>query len=257
MKKTGLLLVVLCQVVFCFSNLQAQGTAGTEATEESRYLYNLPTAGVLARGSYAAEGWIFPGGGALGSISVGISDKFTIGLSYGAGNLISNGSPNWNRLPGVMARYRIFEEEPSFPAIAIGFDNQGREAYVKGLKRYVRKSPGFFAVASKNFDLLGFITWHGGMNYTLENNDEKDVNFFFGVEKTIGSEITLYVQYDMAINDNAPSSLGGGHGFLDLGLRWSIGKGVTVEMNMSNLSDNLKEIGSAGRSVRLEYIRQF
>ncbi|NTW49336.1 MAG: YjbH domain-containing protein [Chlorobiales bacterium] len=257
MKKTSVLLAVLCNIVFSFSTLQAQGTAGTEATEESRYLFNMPTAGVLSRGSYAVEGWVFPGGGALLSLSVGIADKLTFGASYGAANLIGTGSPEWNDLPGVMVRYRIIEEESAFPAIAIGFDSQGRDGYIQGNDRYVRKSPGFFAVASKNFELLGFITWHGGINYSLENKDDKDINFYFGVEKTIGSEITMYAQYDAAVNDNAPSALGGGHGFLDLGLRWSIGKGITVEMNLTNVSDNLKEIDSAGRSVRLEYIRHF
>lgn len=257
MKKTSILLAVLCNIIFSVSTLQAQGTAGTEATEESRYLFNMPTAGVLSEGSYAAEGWVFPGGGALISISVGISDKLTFGASYGAANLIGTGSPEWNDLPGVMVRYRIIEEDMGFPAITIGFDSQGRDGYIQGIDRYVRKSPGFFAVASKNFDLLGFITWHGGINYSLENRDDKDINFFFGVEKTIGPEITLYAQYDLAVNDNDQSALGDGHGFLDLGLRWSFGKGVTIEMNLANLSDNLKEIDSAARSVRLEYIRRF
>ena len=78
-----------------------------------------------------------------------------------------------------------------------------------------------------------------------------------GIEKTIGSEISIYSQYDFAINDNNNSALGEGHGFLDLGVRWSLGKGMTVEFNLTNLTDNIKTINSASRSARLEFINRF
>jgi hypothetical protein len=235
----------------------AQGTSGTTAAEEPRYLFNLPTAGVLNRGAYAVEGWFYSGGGSFASLSVGLSERITFGVAYGGGNIIGNGSPEWNELPGVMLRYRIVQETLSTPAITIGFESQGRENYFEGSGRFQRKSPGFFAAVTKNYEFLGFIALHGGINYSMETEDDKDPNFYIGVEKTIGAEVSIYSQYDFAVNDNNQSALGDGHGYLDLGVRWSLGKGMTVEMNLTNLTDNIKFLNSASRSARLEFINRF
>lgn len=251
------LILSLILGVFSSSVIFAQGTAGNNAGEEPRYMFNMPTAGVLNRGAYAIEGWFYSGGGSFASISVGISERVTFGVAYGAGNLIGNGDPDWNELPGVMIRYRIIQETLSTPAITIGFESQGRENYISAEDRFERKSPGFFAVATKNYAFLGFISLHGGVNYSLETDDDKDPNIYVGIEKTIGSEISIYSQYDFAINDNNNSALGEGHGFLDLGVRWSLGKGMTVEFNLTNLTDNIKTINSASRSARLEFINRF
>jgi hypothetical protein len=232
-------------------------TAGSGATQESRYLYNMPTAGMLKRGTYAAEGWVFAGGGAMATASVGLGERISFGISYGAGNLIGTGNPNWNPLPAVMLRYRLIDEEITMPAIVLGFESQGRGNYISDAKRYERKSPGFFAVASKNFSLLGFLTLHGGLNYSLENTDDKDLNFFLGAEKTIGKDISVYLQYDAGMNDNSAASLGNGKGFVDAGLRVSLGAGLILEANLINLNNNFKTIPAVSRSFRLEYIAAF
>lgn len=240
------------------TQLFSQSSAGTNATHEARYLFNLPTAGTLKRGTFAIEGWFYSGGGAMVSASVGISDRFSIGLSYGAGNLIGAGAPNWNRLPGAMARYRLFDEELFSPALTIGFESQGRGRFIDSLARYERKAPGFFLAASKNFEFLGFLTLHGGLNYSiLEAGDDGNINFYLGLEKTIGAELTLYVQYDFALNDDRSETLGRGSGFLDVGLRWSLGAGFTLELNVTNLNNNFQSISALDRSVRLEFIQAF
>ncbi|MBC8044392.1 MAG: hypothetical protein IAF08_13220 [Rhizobacter sp.] len=254
MKKIAALFLGL---LFITNVIYAQGSAGSAATQEARYIFNLPSAGTLERGSYAIEGLIFSGGGVLAAMSVGISNDLTFGISYGAGNVVGSGDPVWNKLPGVMVRYRIIPEDLFFPAITLGFDSQGRGNYIDSLGRYERKSAGFFAAASKNLEFLGFLTLHGGVNYSLETRDDRDANFYVGLEKTIGPQVTIYSQYDFAFNDNSPSALGTGRGFWDAGLRWSVGSGITLELNLSNLSNNFKDIGAATRSVRLEYINTF
>ncbi|MCS7013464.1 MAG: hypothetical protein RMI34_09660 [Chloroherpetonaceae bacterium] len=238
--------------------LFAQGSAGSNATQEARYLFNLPTAGTLKRGTFAIEGWFYAGGGAMIGASVGISDRFSLGLSYGAGNLIGSGSPSWNRLPGAMVRYRILDEELTLPALTVGFESQGRGRFIDSLSRYERKSPGFFLAASKNFEFLGYLTLHSGLNYSiLEASDDGNANFYIGLEKTIGTDFTFYVQYDFALNDDRSETFGRGSGFLDIGLRWSLGAGFTLEFNLSNLNNNFRSLSALDRSVRLEFIQAF
>ena len=247
--------VVLVQSAFAQASNEA--TSGTKATIEPRYLYNLPTAGVLRRGAYAVEGWFFAGGGAMSTVSVGLSERFTFGISYGAGNLIGSGNPNWNPLPGVMARYRLIDEELQAPAVTIGFESQGRGNFISGIDRYERKSPGFFVAATKNFEFLGFLSLTGGVNYSLERKDDGGLNFYIGAEKTIGKEVSIYAQYDFGLNDNKPQALGDGNGFLDVGVRVSLGVGLMIELNLTNLNDNFKNIPAVSRSVRIEYVNAF
>lgn len=234
-----------------------EATSGTRATIEPRYLYNLPTAGMLRRGAYSVEGWFFAGGGAMSSVSVGLAERFTFGVSYGAGNLIGSGNPNWNPLPGVMARYRLIDEELQAPAVTIGFESQGRGNFISGVDRYERKSPGFFVAATKNFEFLGFLSLSGGANYSLERKDDGGLNFYIGAEKTIGREVSLYAQYDFGLNDNRAQALGDGNGFLDIGVRVSLGVGLMIELNLTNLNDNFKSIPAVSRSVRIEYVGAF
>ncbi len=257
-KRTLLFLSVFISFVqSVFAQTSNEATSGTKATIEPRYLYNLPTAGVLRRGSYAVEGWFFAGGGAMSTVSVGLAERFTFGISYGAGNLIGSGNPNWNPLPGVMARYRLIDEDLQLPAIAIGFESQGRGNFISDIDRYERKSPGFFVAATKNFEFLGFLSLTGGMNYSLERKDDGGPNFYIGAEKTIGREVSLYAQYDFGLNDNKTQALGDGNGFLDIGVRVSLGVGLMIELNLTNINDNFKNIPAVSRSVRLEYVGAF
>lgn len=238
--------------------LHAQSSAGANATQEARYLFNLPTAGTLKRGVFAIEGWFYANGGTMISASVGISDRFSFGLSYGASNIIGSGAPQWNRLPGAMVRYRILDEELLAPALMIGFESQGRGRFIDSLNRYERKAPGFFLASSKNFEFLGFLTLHAGLNYSiLEAQDDGNLNFYIGLEKTIGADITIYVQYDFAFNDDRSEIFGRGTGFLDAGLRWSLGAGFTLELNLSNLNNNFRALSALDRSFRLEFIQSF
>jgi hypothetical protein len=250
-------LTALFLVCVCTSTLLAQSTAGTNATQEARYLYNLPTAGLFKRGTYAIEGWAFSSGGVMLSASVGIADKFAFGASYGAGNVIGSGAPSWNRLPGVMARYRLLDEDLATPALTLGFDSQGRGNFIDSLNRFERKAPGFFVALSKNFEFLGFLTLHAGVNYSiLERQDDPNANAYLGVEKTIGADLTIYLQYDAAFNDDRPTTTRG-RGFLDIGARWSLGSGITLELNLTNLNDNQTQVSSFGRNFRLEFVQSF
>ena len=55
-------------------------------------LITLPTAGTLQRGSFALEMRIQKFGGLTSSISVGLTDRFQLGISYGSANLIGDDS---------------------------------------------------------------------------------------------------------------------------------------------------------------------
>jgi hypothetical protein len=232
-----------------------QGSAGSSGDVEPRFLVDAPIAGMIRRGVVAFDADFYQQGGILLGISVGVFDRLTLGVSYGGSNLIGSGKPVMNPVPGVNVRLRILEENILLPALALGFDSQGRDGYIKDLDRYVIKSPGLYGVLSKNYGVWGFLSIHGGVNYTFERTDEdRDINFYCGIEKTIGPTVSVVLEYNLAANDNEKQALGQGSGYVNAALRWSFGEGLTLSVNLKDLTKNSTVVDGVNRSVRLEYV---
>lgn len=244
-------------VSVALSNIShAQGSAGSEGNIEPRFLVDIPTAGLLDRGSFAFDVNFFQAGGVVLGLSAGVLDRLNFGISYGGTNIIGSEPPLWNKLPGVNIKFRLFDESEVVPAIAIGFDSQGKETYIDSLERYTIKSPGFFAVGSKNYAILGFLSIHGGINYSLERKDgDKDINAFIGAEKTIGEDISIMLEHDFGFNDSHREALGRGRGYLNFGVRWSLGSGFTFGFDLKDIIKNQRHITIGKRTMRLEYVR--
>jgi len=253
MKKTLQLLAI---TLFISTISFAQGSAGTNAKFEYRSLIDMQTAGILEKGYVGVGIDVLPKGILLTSIEVGVFNNFSFGISYGALNVIGSGIVDFYPLPGVYAKARIIDEVEMMPAIAIGFDSQGKGEYFIDNNRYEIKSPGFFVASSKNFELLGYFSIHAMLNYTLERDDnDKDLNLVIGAEKTIGGKVSFYSEYDFALNDNNPLSFGDGRGYLNFGLRWSIAEGFTVGLDLRDVLNNQKiNTYSADRALFVEYI---
>lgn len=255
MKFKALLLVLLASSVALGQNLN--GSAGTAAGVESLYLIDMPTAGILHNGMIAMNAHFYENSGVLMSLEAGAFNRLTFGLSYGGTNVIGSGKVDWNKLPGVNIRFRLIDETTGFPAITFGYDSQGKDAYLPQYDRYLYKSPGFFAAASKYFNMLGYLGIHGGVNYSLENGDgNKNLNFYVGADKTIGRDISVVAEYNFGLNDNFPDSTAlsrTGPGYLNAGIKWSVGNGFTVEFDYKNLF-NLRKTGSL-RTIRIEYVQ--
>ncbi|MFN0159567.1 MAG: hypothetical protein ACKVRP_16005 [Bacteroidota bacterium] len=255
---THKLTMVLVAITVACAEVLAQGSAGTGSNIEPRYVVDVPTAGMLPKASFAMDMDFYQEGGVLFGLSVGVLDQLSIGLSYGGSRLLGADEPIMNELPGVNVKVRIVEEGEDWPAIALGFDSQGRDGFLKDLDRYQIKSPGFYAALSRNYSLLGNLSVHGGINYSLERgDDDEDANVFAGVEKSIGSVFSLLMEYNVAANDSHAKAVGRGRGYLNFGARWSVGGGFTLGFNLKDIIKNGGDISVANRTVRLEYIRFF
>lgn len=238
-------------------NIFPQGTSGSNAKYEYRYLIDMPTTGVIGRGFSGITMEAMPFGVFITKIELGVFDGVSFGLSYGGGNVIGTGKINWYKLPGINFRVRIIEESIVLPAIAAGFESQGKGYFDKTLNRYEIKSPGFFVAASKNFDLLGYFSVHGALNYSLERDDnDKDLNLAFGFEKTLGEIFSILGEYDIAFNDNTLTSIGKGNGYMNFGIRCAIGDGLTIGLNLRDMLKNKKiDQNIADRGLFVEFIK--
>ena len=235
----------------------AQGSAGSNAKIEPRYLIDLPTAGIIPHGNLALDMDFYQSGGLLVGTSVGVFDRLLIGISYGGVNIIGNEKPKWNATPGFQIKLRLLNETVIVPALALGFDSQGKEVYNKQLSRYTIKSMGFYAVASKNYEAFGFLSFHGGVNYSIleRADDDKDPNVFVGVEKTVGPIFSILTEYNIGWNDSHNKALGKGRGYLNLGAWVSVGKGFSIGFNLKDIFQNQREITVGNRTMNLEYVK--
>lgn len=255
MKKT---LILFFFIFACFSPiLLAQSPVYPQPTD----LITIPTAGVVPRGAYLADVRFFDEGGILAGISVGISSRFMFGVSYGGNQIIGDQKVLLNKQPGVEVKYRIVNEDAKIPAVMVGFNSQGYGSYIDSLKRYETKGKGFYLVASKNYNFLGNLGIHAGINYNpLETEDgDKDPSFFIGLDKDINPEITILCEYDAALNDNETNeiSLGKGKGYLNAGVRWQLVQHFHIEIDFNNILLNRKNIDYLNRELKITFVEFF
>ena len=251
-------LLVISLVLIQASRLVAQGSAGTGARVEPRTIVDMPTAGMLAKETYAVDSRFYGNGGLLLGFQAGLFGRLDLGISYGGSGIIGGGEPVMNGAPGFLVKVRILDESVVAPALALGFDSQGYDGYVKELSRYVVKSPGFFGAISKNYDLLGYLSIHGGVNYSLERADgDRDVNFYAGADKSLGSFASLVAEYNLGMNDSDQGASGKGRGYLNAALNFSPASGLTIGFCFKDILKNGRIEEGATRTIRIEFVAPF
>ena len=224
---------------------------------QDQMLIDLPTAGTLERGSFSIGLRMFRNGGLLSAIAVGITPRVMLGLSFGGENIIGAGDVSWNKNPGILAGIRVVDENFAVPAITLGFNSQGYGPYFDGVDRYENKSRGLYAVASKNYAVFYNLGLHGGLNRSFEDNDnDEDLNFFFGADLSFNREFRFMLEYDLARNDNEnDSQFGSGEGYLNAGVQWSFSDRLFLQFNLKNLSRNGSD--DVTREFKIGYVEYF
>ncbi|MDP8232895.1 MAG: hypothetical protein P9L91_09565 [Candidatus Zophobacter franzmannii] len=239
MKKTILILVI------CFLALTAWAYDFT-------YLVGAPTADVLEQGEYNIWTKIYRDNGMIAGTQIGLFPYITIGLSYGAENLVGNLQPEWHDLFDANIKFRFFAETQMIPAMSFGFDSMGHGAWHKAINRYDIKSKGFYLAASKHNLLLPGFGAHIGVNRSLEADDgDEDINAWVGVQQTIGDVVHFFLEYDIATNDNDRSFdddgldlTGDGKGYLNAGVLVSISENLDLRLSLYDLLQNNPNLGN-------------
>ncbi|MFQ6673814.1 MAG: hypothetical protein ACE5GH_03380 [Fidelibacterota bacterium] len=227
-------------------------------------LITVPTAGGLVRGSFATDLRFQKGGTVMAGLSVGITDRFMFGLSYGASYLIGDRKPVAYPQPGVILKYRLIDESTSMPGVAIGLDTQGFGAYdPDSLKRYSVKAYGAYLAFSKNWrSPFGNVGLHLGTNYnfTEQTDGDEDVSGFAGFDVEINPELSLLFEYNAALNENDTRARGislNRGGYLNAAIRWTFVEHLHLEFHFNNLLFDDAKVGYINREVKVTYIEYF
>ena len=234
--KTGLIIILLCHI--CWSQI--------EQIYPPLYLASIPTAGTLPRGTYTIEALLSKNGGFTPKLSVGFTDNFSFGVSFGVQKLIGNDSLYFNKpTPEVQIKYRVFDESQSMPALV-----------------YEQKAWGMYLVLSKNWSFLGNLGLHGGICKSITENDDgdEDLNIFVGIDKELNRSFSFLIDYDAALNDNNYKfndiSFGKGKGYLNAGIRWAVSPNLMMEINFNDISKNT-DAEYTNREIKIIYSESF
>jgi len=219
------------------------------AALRSGHVVDSPTATVLRHGKFRIRGRLMAGGSLVASTEVGIKDRFSVGVSWGMQGLLGRNDVEFNDQTALTLRL-LLVEEMSWPAIVLGFDNQGYGFWSEELERYERKGKGFFLAATRNWygPLGSDVATTLGINYGTEEKDQQSVDAWFGVEQDFGNRFALLLDYSLGLNDNLdedPPIYGSGIGWLDAGMRWNIGGEVQFRFYFRDLLGNYDGPGRA------------
>jgi hypothetical protein len=253
-------LILTCILIF-LSSLPisfAQGSAGDGASYESIYIIDQATAGVLRKGDFSIYTQTYPQGGVMVALSAAPFTNFNMGFSYSGTNIVGMGSVDWQNIPGIQLKLRLFDERVSLPAILIGVNTQGRESYLKGSERFMTNSAGIYLALSKNYIwALGNIAFHGGINYSFDPpSDNRSPNFYVGMEQSLGSKGSLNVEFNPTM-DEYNTEVMNKKGMLNLSIRWSIYNGITVELQARDVLEHYQHAAGFRRSLVFEYVSTF
>jgi hypothetical protein len=219
-----------------------------------------PTPAVLPHGGYLFFGSIGPESSMLFAVKVGFFDRVMLGASFGMQRFLGRGDISVNDKLGLEARVRVIDESDAAPALALGVDTQGQDAFIESADRYERKSKGIYAVIGKNYHLIGDFTLDAGINYSLENRDEGGVDVFGGFAMGLVKGFSLLLDYDPSLNDNdakVPTHLTRGRGYLDAGARIDYGDNLRFKILFKDLFGNFRPETGVSRSIEVFYINSF
>jgi hypothetical protein len=224
-------------------------------------LVDVPTAGMLERGTYEVEMSNFHEGGLIVRLRLGISNALQIGAAYGGVGVIGATRPDWYPRPELHLKVRLMDEDTGRPALAVGFDSQGIGSYTAGdFDRYEVKAKGIFLVASKSFRLMDGFGLHAGLGYNpLEGKARRTTpDIYAGADVSLRPGFGLVVEYDVALNDDDQEyfRIERDRGFLNAGASVELADGLELMIHLRDILERTRTARQS-RELRVAYRKSF
>ncbi len=211
----------------------------------SMYMIDQPDIYFLKHGNYSLQMRFGPVGEIIGYAHIGLWDRFSFGLSYGASNLIGAGNPEFYKEPGIQARILLIEQSFMVPGVIIGFDNQGYGEYDS--TRYDIMSKGLYCQIGEVFEYPGLeIVPNLGINYSFEQDGRFDI--FGGIRFGVGST-HIIIDYSPNLYDNRDQN----KGYLNTGIRFVFYEQLFFEFALRDLLDNSDRNQQLNRMIKIGY----
>jgi hypothetical protein len=218
----------------------------------SLYHVDQPAPYVSGHAVYNMELRFGPTGAMLGFVHIGIWDRLSLGVSYGASNLLGAGDPEFYSQPGIQIRIRGIEEGFIYPSLVFGFDNQGYGPFNEDEKRYEIMSKGLYVQTGKTFGTAGVqVVPSLGANYCFEEEGRFDL--FMGMTALFGSSAAFLVDYSLNFSDPRDQN----KGFLNMALRLIFYEEMFFEFALRDLLENGTNDQQLNRLIKIGFEQYF
>jgi hypothetical protein len=234
--------------------LLAASAPAVESDGRFPQMVDLPTAQTIPRASYTAGARIGPHGSFVGGFRIGITDYLFAGVSYGAGNVIGTGEPDWEDRVEFDFKVRLADEAESILGLAIGFDSRGYGDQ-RGDGTFEKASPGIFAVASKTLPFSEHWMGHAGVSRTLERERARP-SLFAGVSGRFSQEFSVLTEYQVSVGEDGDEASSEA-GYLNAGLRWFLAGRVQIDFMFRNLMGSEGSAELSSRSIGITFYDSF
>jgi len=258
------------------------GVSSLCAGQTNINLIDTPTANVLNKNHYNLNFRFYQEGGILIQGMAGLTEKLTIGASYGGVGVVGIGPIKGNPEPAFSLKYKLGEEGENLPfALSAGYEGQGYGKYYRQgetikyegntvtLKRsfYQINSKGFYLSLTKKLKSMNLLV-NGGINHCLEDDPGKaGISFFLGAEFEVTPKLLLTMEYnngfhreikpeDVFQNSSGierPLRKAGGE--INLGLKLRYSPSLILEIDFKDLTGRYADSGN--RTFQIIYSGEF
>lgn len=153
---------------------------------------DIPTAEVLEPMTYSTNFRFYNDGGLASRLIIGPLKRVNLGISFDAQRMVGSGDPHMIR-PSLYFKLKALDATDFFPALAVGYDNQGM-LWQESTKQFLHREKGLYFVGSHEMFVPNF-ELHAGINLFEFDNDAK-VFGFFGATFKITPMFALLMEYD-------------------------------------------------------------
>lgn len=198
-------------------------------------LIDIPTAYTLDYGTYKFSFENYQQGNILNKFIFGVTEEMNLGVSLDIENLIGS-KPIILRFPCLYLKFKIYGGSEKFPAVAIGYDQQGRGEYLEEIEEYKQREKGIFVVFSKESFTQGLQINLGANVYQLKDfSFNQDVYGFLGVDYSPIDKISLYLEYDnFRLNKT---------GRVNFGIAYALLPNVNIKLYFKDVTERENEWG--------------
>lgn len=244
-------------------------------------LIDTPTAKILEKGSYYLNFRFYQQGGLLIQGKAGLTEKLTIGASYGGTGVIGTETIKGNPEPAFSIKYKLGEEGENLPFdVSFGYDGQGYGKYyregdeiiINGQAKKLTRS--FYQINSKGFYLAltkkvknSNLIFSGGFNFSLEDDPGKaGISLFMGGEFKATPKLIIKLEYNNGFHEaikykdivkdySGDENLRKAGGEINIGFKLLYTKELSLELDFKDLSHRYANSGN--RIFQITYTGEF
>ena len=234
LKKT--LLTAVCLGLSCYAFAQEMDTINAETL-----IIDVPTASVLDKYQAAFLTRAYANGTIMQSLDFGVIPQVNIGFSLAVYELVGSSEDIKVLDPDFQVKWKLFDGNLYFPAIAIGYDGR-RYGYIHHTKKYLDDRKGGYITMTRELFTPGL---NMSLGANLSDFDTHDIYAFTGLSWKWAEWFSFLAEWDN-INNIRDSRL-------------NIGAAVQVAPALT-LSGAVRRIGRGSENERvfqLRYVTNF